>query len=134
MEANKLTRLRGMLGFAMRAGRVVVGTDQVCLAMKKNGGGRVRIALVASDASPSTRKKIHTKGEFYGIKTADIDIDTATLGGLLGKTYAPAAVGICDDGFAKEIGMALSCDDSSTTGNTKERKFSERETGDSNDV
>lgn len=100
-----------MLGFAMRAGKAVVGTDNVCFSMKKDGAARVRIALIASDASAATKKKIRNKGEFYGIETAEIDIDSAELGRLLGKTFGPCAVGICDDGFAREIRAALSRDD-----------------------
>ncbi len=97
-----------MLGFAMRAGKVIIGTDLVTTGMKRKGNDRIRIALIASDASEATKKKIHTKGEFYGIEVKEIDLDTATLGTLLGKTFGPATVAICDDGFAKEIRAALS--------------------------
>lgn len=89
-----------MLGLAMRAGKVIIGTEQVCVALKK---GRVRLVLVASDASVSTKKKITVKCEFYGITSVEIPIDTAALGALLGKTYAPAAVAVTDDGFAREL-------------------------------
>ena len=97
-----------MIGFAMRAGKVIIGTEQVTVGMKRRGSDRIRIALIASDASEATKKKIRTKGEFYGIEVKEIELDTATLGSLLGKTYGPATVAICDDGFAKEIRLALS--------------------------
>ena len=108
MENKSISRLRGMIGFAMRAGKVIIGTEQVTVGMKRKGSDRIRIALVASDASEATKKKIRTKGEFYGIEVKEIELDTATLGSLLGKTYGPATVAICDDGFAKEIRLALS--------------------------
>ena len=108
MENKSISRLRGMIGFAMRAGKVIIGTEQVTVGMKRKGSDRIRIALVASDASEATKKKIRTKGEFYGIEIKEIELDTATLGSLLGKTYGPATVAICDDGFAKEIRLALS--------------------------
>ena len=108
METKRQSRLCGMLGFAMRAGKVIIGTELVCGAMKREGADRVRIALIASDASEGTKKKIRTKGEFYGIETRVIDIDTAELGRLLGKTFGPATVAIVDDGFAKEISKATS--------------------------
>ena len=108
MENKGTSRLRGMLGFAMRAGKVIIGTEQVTVGMKRKGSDRIRIALIASDASEATKKKIRTKGEFYGIEVKEIELDTATLGSLLGKTYGPATVAICDDGFAKEIRLALS--------------------------
>ena len=31
------------------------------------------------------------------------DIELGELGRLLGKTYAPACVGVTDEGFAKEL-------------------------------
>ena len=108
MENKSISRLRGMIGFAMRAGKVIIGTEQVTVGMKRKGSDRIRIALVAADASKGTKKKIRTKGEFYGIEVKEIELDTATLGSLLGKTYGPATVAICDDGFAKEIRLALS--------------------------
>ncbi len=100
---EKLTRVRGMLGLAMRAGRVIIGTEQVCVALKK---GKIKLALVARDASSSTKKKIAVKCEFYGVTSVEISIDASELGALLGKTYTPAVVGVTDEGFAKELILA----------------------------
>ncbi len=108
MESKNISRLRGMIGFAMRAGKVIIGTEQVTVGMRRKGNDRIRIVLVASDASEGTKKKIRTKGEFYAIEVRETELDTAALGDLLGKTYGPATVAICDDGFAKEIRAALS--------------------------
>ncbi len=93
-------RLFGMLGLAMRAGKVIVGTEQVCLAMPK---GRVKLVLVSAGASEGTRKKLRTKCEYYSIKSITVEADIDTLGKILGKTYSPACVGIADEGFAREI-------------------------------
>lgn len=97
-----------MLGFAMRAGKVTIGTELVCKAMAKQGKDSLKLALFCRDASAATKKKITVKGEFYGIPTAEIDIDATELGRLLGKTFAPMVVGIVDVGFAEEIVRALS--------------------------
>lgn len=94
-------RLRGMLGFAMRAGKVAIGTETVCAAMAAKA--RPRLVLIACDVSAGTLKKIVTKCEFYGIKSVQINIGADELGDLLGKTYSPATVGIMDDGFAQQI-------------------------------
>ena len=93
-------KLRGMLGLAMRAGRVTVGTEQVCLAMPT---GRVSLVVVSEGASDATKKKVLTKSDFYKINAITVDIDTEELGRLLGKLYAPSAVAVTDDNFAKEI-------------------------------
>ena len=105
-------RLKGMLGFAMRAGKLLVGTDIVCRAMQKRGA--VLLVVIAAGASDATRKKLSTKCEFYKIPSVEIDTTPEVLGDLLGKSYAPAAVGVTDEGFAKEIARAS---------NQEERKF-----------
>ena len=97
--------MRGMLGLAMRAGKVVIGTEMVCTSLGKKG--RVKLVLVACDASAATKKKVITKCEFYGVPVKEVELDTGELGRLLGKTYAPATVAVTDDGFAKEISVSL---------------------------
>ncbi len=89
-----------MLGFAMRAGKIIAGTDLVCKAMK---GGSVRLAVISSEASDSTKKKLVNKCEFYGVRFVMADIDTGELARIIGKSFAAAAVAVTDEGFAAEI-------------------------------
>ena len=114
MENKARSRLNGMLGFAMRAGKVVTGTELVCTAMSKRGKAHARLVLIAHTASDATKDKIIHKGEFYGVETIIIDVDSDELGRLLGKLYAPAAVAITDDRFAEEIRLALNVGKSET--------------------
>lgn len=100
-------RLYGMLGFAMRAGRVIIGTDLVCTAMSKQGKAKPRLVLFSSAASDATKKKITVKSEFYSIEAMEISVDAEELGRLLGKAYAPMVLGITDDRFADEIKRAI---------------------------
>ena len=95
-----------MLGFAMRAGKVIIGTDLVCTSMAKRGKDKAKFILIARDASEATKKKIIFKSEYYGIEAVVSDIEASELGRLLGKLYAPAAVAITDDRFAEEIRLA----------------------------
>ena len=104
MQTDGEIRLRGMLGFAMRAGKVTVGTENVCNTLAKN---KAMLVLVCHDASLGTKKKLRTKCEFYKVELQEILIETGELGRLLGKTYGPAAVAITDGRFAKEIADAL---------------------------
>lgn len=103
MSVEKNKRILGMLGFAMRAGKVLIGTDIVCRAVAKRDLGAVKLVIIASGASDATRKKLSSKCEFYGIQTVEIEMTTDELGSLLGKSYSPACVGITDEGFAVEI-------------------------------
>ena len=104
METNKNQRFYGMLGFAMRAGKLVIGTDQICKSMAR---GAVKLVVISSDASDNTKKKLTVKSDYYGVSVVEAQIDAARLGSLLGKTYAPAAVAVTDDGFAAEIKKAV---------------------------
>lgn len=99
-ENNVTGRIHGMLGLAMKAGKVVIGTEQVISFMQK---GKVRLILVSSNASDGTKKKMLHKCEFYGIRREELEIDTDELGRLLGKTYTPAVVGITDENFSRAI-------------------------------
>ena len=106
--AEGIDRARGLLGFAMRAGKVIIGTDLVCRAMSKKGKDSLSLVLLSSEASSATKKKITVKGEYYGVRVTEIELDTAELGRLLGKSYTPAVVGITDTGFAEQILRAIS--------------------------
>ena len=114
MDNNNETRFRGMLGFAMRAGKVVIGTDPVCSAMSERASKRARLVLISRTASQGTKDKILHKAEFYGVEAAVINIDSSELGRLLGKLYAPATVAIIDDRFAEEIKKAIEFDESNS--------------------
>lgn len=98
-----MKRIYGMLGFAMRAGKLVIGTDLICRAMKT---GAVKLVVISKYASVATKKKLTVKSEFYNVSAIEVDIDTERLGKLIGKTYSPAAVAVTDDGFATEIKKA----------------------------
>lgn len=103
MENN--SRLCGMLGFAMRAGKVVIGAEQVISRLKDKA---VRLVLLSVSASEKTKQRLTYKCEFYQKEIREINITTEELGRLLGKLYAPAVVAITDEGFANEIIKALS--------------------------
>lgn len=93
-------RIRGMLGLAMRAGKLVVGTEMICRAMPK---GAAQLVVISCGASDGTKRKLSYKCEFYSIDIVEVDIDTEELGRLLGKTYTPAAVAVTDCGIAEQI-------------------------------
>ena len=99
-ETNDIKRVLGMLGLAMKAGKVVIGTEQAISFLQK---GRVKLILVSGKASDGTKKKMLHKCEFYKTRMAELDIETDELGRLLGKTYTPSVVGITDENFSRTI-------------------------------
>ena len=100
LEINVKQRLSGMLGFATRAGKIIVGTDLVCRAMPS---GKVKLVVISGEASDSTKKKLTLKSEFYGIKSLIADIDTEELGRIVGKSSATAAVAVTEKMFSEQI-------------------------------
>ena len=99
-ENNGTKRALGMLGLAMKAGKVVIGTEQVIAYLQK---GRLKLVLLSGNASESTKNKIRYKCEFYKAPLRVMNVDTDELGRLLGKTYTPAVVGITDENFSNAI-------------------------------
>ena len=103
-DNNVMKRVHGMLGLAMKAGKVVIGTEQVIAFLQK---GKLELVLLSGSASEGTKKKIISKCEFYKTRLEKVDIDTDELGRLLGKTYTPAVVGITDENFSRAINNLL---------------------------
>lgn len=101
--ADTHTRLCGMLGFAMRAGRLTLGTEQVCLAMAKHGEKKPCLILLSQNASDATQKKVTVKSRYYGIDVRLCPLTPEEIGRLLGKKSAPVTVGVHDPRFAKEL-------------------------------
>ena len=104
-ENNQLKRVLGMLGLAMKAGKVVIGTEQVIAFIQKR---RIKLVLLSGGSSDGTKKKIHSKCEYYKVPLSELPIQTEELGSLLGKTYTPAVVGITDENFSSTIIKLLS--------------------------
>ena len=96
-----------MLGFAMRAGKLVIGTELSCKAMALRGSRKPKLVCVCSDVSEGTRKKLFTKAAFYGIEAVCLPMPMEELRRLLGRTSPPACVAVVDEGFAEQIRMAI---------------------------
>lgn len=95
-----LEKFLGMLGLARRAGKVIIGTAEVCLSMPR---GRTALVIVSDEASAATKKRLTTKCDFYGIKKITVSIGMSELARRLGKTTTPACVAVTDDGFAAQL-------------------------------
>ena len=104
MSSVGVERILGMLGLAMRAGKVIIGADMICRSMAKKTDPM--LVLMSSSASEGTKKKITCKCGFYNVELIEIDVDTERLGHLLGKTYTPAAVAVVERGIAEQIKKA----------------------------
>ncbi len=100
MKVENMQRFFGMLGFAMRAGKLVIGSEMIIKALPS---GKIKAVVVSFKASDNTKDKLFSKCNSCRVFACEVDVDTDLLGDIVGKTYSPAAIGIADTGFANEI-------------------------------
>ncbi len=105
------------LGFAVRAGRAVIGVPLICEALKKatNGGEKSPlIVLEAADTSANTHKRITDRTAYYNTPAVRLSLDGAALATAVGKRGGTVgAVGVSDKNLAAAIaalyGISFNC-------------------------
>ncbi len=93
-------KLLGLLGFASRARKLVCGTDLCRDSIRR---GNVILALVASDASANTVKRIKDACNYYSTDMCIVNIPSSVLSNQIGKTANIAVIGVTDINFANGI-------------------------------
>lgn len=107
-------KLLSMLGFAARARRLDVYTEQVIMAVRRNGrpGDRGLLAngivILSQDASDNTKKRIKNSCEYYNVECFQSEISSFELSRRIGKSSDVSAVSTFDGGFAKAIKKIIS--------------------------
>lgn len=95
-------RLLRMLGLCRRAGRLVTGSEQTCMAMAARK--KPCLIVLASDASDATARRIGRKCFYYQLPLLRLDaIGADALGHAVGRSGAIAAAAVRDENFASEI-------------------------------
>ncbi len=98
MDEAQQRKVLGLLGLGVRGRLALVGVDRVRDAVK---GGKVRVAVVARDASPNGRQKVD--GLLAGRRVPTLEVASAeALGRATGKPIA-VIVGVVDDKLAAGI-------------------------------
>lgn len=91
-------KLRALLGFARKAGKLALGTQATEESVKKH---RSHLVLCASDISPKSVKEIRFLCEKYGIRVAVMKIGFDDVSHSFGKRAGILSVE--DEGFANAI-------------------------------
>ena len=91
------TKFLSLLGLCRRAGKIRLGADLVCDAIRR---GDAKLVILASDASENTKKKISNCTGFYGKRLFFCGTDKDTLGSRLGREGAVSCAAVCDEGFS----------------------------------
>ena len=87
----------GMLGLAMRAGKLAIGEGKAADAVRE---GKCELLLLATDAGPNTEKRFLNTTEFYQVPVLR-PCNRENLSGAIGKPAVVVAVTDC--GFAKQL-------------------------------
>ena len=115
-------KLLGLLGIALKAGKLNVGTEQVCDSVRRYGhaerygddmpeenGKKAKIhkkagcVIVASDASANTVKRILNACNYYNVNFFKGTATAAELSDRLGKSGNISAVSVFDKGFTNAL-------------------------------
>jgi len=96
MSENKI---RTLIGFAIRAGKIAAGRSAVTKALIKN---KVSLILIADDASPKIIKEYSNVPD---VKTCYY-LSKTEMGEITGRKTT-AVIGICDANFANSINKLL---------------------------
>ena len=88
-------KIKGMLGLANRAGRLIKGEQMVLDAIRS---GKARIVLVAEDASDNTKKLFSDKCSYYGV--AEYVYGSKS-------DFGHASMAICDRNFSDAVRKLL---------------------------
>ena len=95
------TRFLRFLGLCRRAAKTIHGTTLVCEALSKRRPPY--LVILSGGASDATQKKIVNKCKFYNVPLLIVDIETDALAQAVGKASELAAIGVADEGFAREL-------------------------------
>jgi|SRR5690554_477049 len=94
----KVKQWLNLLGLANRSGNIVTGEETIINKIRQD---KVKMVIVAVDASEKTKKLYFDKCKFYNITC----VEAGTINELskaIGKINR-VAVGICDAGFKKGL-------------------------------
>ena len=110
--ANKILTL---LGFSMKAGKLITGTDKICDEIRRHGlpsdepkgYSSSGIVIIAADASDNTKKRLTNACNYYRIESYKSKLTQEQIAAMIGKASA-AACATFDRGFADGIRKAIS--------------------------
>lgn len=86
------------IGLAMRARKVIVGTNFTVETVRK---GRAKVVILANDASANTKKLIYDKCQSYNVEVIE-NISSNELSDAIGKKNIKV-ICLIDEGFSNLI-------------------------------
>ena len=102
-ENRNTAKLLSLIGLARKAGKITIGTEMVCDAVRS---GDVKLVIASENSSDNTKKRISNCVLHYVVRLEYIAATPDELGRAIGKP-ATACVGIGDENFIKLISANL---------------------------
>lgn len=99
MSCKANSKIAGLIGLAMKAGKLAAGDGRASEMSRKH---KSFLVLVSSDASDNTKKKYMNMSEYHKLPIIMLDIDRYEFGRIIGREFAVVAA-VCDKGFADGI-------------------------------
>lgn len=121
MEQAAKRKVLGLIGLGIRGRLAVVGVQQVRDGAKRD---RLKLALVASDASQNSLNKVAALLHQRGVVTIT-DLSAAELGAVAGRESV-AVIGVSDAGLSRGIMDAMSGDAGGAEGAERTTRHSGR--------
>ena len=103
-ERDPVRSLLGMIGLAARARKLAPGAEQTVQSVRS---GKAYMALVASDASKNTQKRVFNCCEYYECECRQIPVGAAGFADAAGKSGLMTAAAVTDVHMAKGIAKLL---------------------------
>ncbi len=100
MEDINKKKLLSMLGMARKAGKLIIGAEQVTVGVRRNSPF---VVLITADASENTTKKVKNCCTYYEIDCKKIDVNADELAHAIGKSGSVTSVGVTDKNFTGAI-------------------------------
>lgn len=95
------------LGMCARARKLTTGVDMICEALRAGGAQAPRLAVMASDVSENTKKRLTDRCAYYQIPLVAVKSDTIALGNAVGKKAAVAAVAVPEGNLLRLVEQYL---------------------------
>ena len=93
-----MNKAYSMISLANKAGKLVTGEDAVRNSIRN---GKVKLAIVAEDASDNTKKRFRNSAAFYNVAFITWGFKEE-LGSCIGKSER-SVLGITDENFSKSL-------------------------------
>ena len=104
-DLDRTKKLALMIGMCARARKIIIGCDQVCMALpEKKAQKKVHLVLEASGVSENTHKKLSDKCLYYKVQKEIIPLSQEELAHAIGKKGSMvAAVAVTDEQMSRAV-------------------------------